>query len=231
LTKPEAGEHSFLRRCDTEVQDLSPSTLIRSAGRLPEGIPLRFNPAIKVARDGRLGDRLIRRDNNDWAPRLGLAYSPTNKWTIRAGAGMFYSQDTGNPRFDMARNFAGRRRDESTVQSPDLNWNAPFRNLGGTVQINNPYVLGNINERRTPVMQYMMNVQRQPITRQFWSGTSVREPQARIVASLQQSIPEQSAACCSGHPIPSSAVSGKSTEAGRQAIAVWGKAQKNSPAG
>ena len=84
------------------------------------------------------------RDNNDWAPRLGIAWSPTSRWTIRAGGGMFYSQDTGNPRFDMARNFSGRRRDESTLATPDLNWNAPFRNLGGTVQINNPYVLGNI---------------------------------------------------------------------------------------
>jgi Carboxypeptidase regulatory-like domain len=146
------------------VQDLSRHpTLIRiGSGDFYEGIPLRFNPAIKVARDGRLGDRLVRRDNNDWAPRLGIAYSPTSRWTIRAGGGIFYSQDTGNPRFDMARNFAGRRRDESTIQNPDLNWNAPFRNLGGTVQINNPYVLGNINERRTPyVMQYMMNAQRQ----------------------------------------------------------------------
>jgi len=146
------------------VQDLSRHpTLIRiGSGDFYEGIPLRFNPAIKVARDGRLGDRLIRRDNNDWAPRLGIAYSPTSKWTIRAGGGMFYSQDTGNPRFDMARNFAGRRRDESTIATPDLNWSAPFRNLGGTVQINNPYVLGNINDRRTPyVLQYMLNVQRE----------------------------------------------------------------------
>ena len=146
------------------VQDLSrhPTFVRIGSGDFYEGIPLRFNPAIKVARDGRLGDRLIRRDNNDWAPRLGIAYSPTSKWTIRAGGGMFYSQDTGNPRFDMARNFAGRRRDESTIATPDLNWDAPFRNLGGTVQINNPYVLGNINERRTPyVMQYMMNVQRE----------------------------------------------------------------------
>ena len=146
------------------MQDLSrhPTFIRIGNGDFYEGIPLRFNPAIKVARDGRLGDRLVRRDNNDWAPRLGIAYSPTSRWTIRAGGGMFYSQDTGNPRFDMARNFSGRRRDESTIATPDLNWNAPFRNLGGSVQINNPYVLGNINERRTPyVMQYMMNVQRE----------------------------------------------------------------------
>ena len=35
---------------------------------------------------------------------------PTSKWVIRTGAGMFYNQDTGNPRFDMARNLAGRVR-------------------------------------------------------------------------------------------------------------------------
>jgi hypothetical protein len=146
------------------VQDLSrhPTFVRIGSGDFYEGIPLRFNPAIKVARDGRLGERLVRRDNNDWAPRLGIAYSPSSRWTIRAGGGVFYSQDAGNPRFDMARNFAGRRRDESTIATPDLNWDAPFRNLGGTVQINNPYVLGNINQRRTPyVMQYMMNVQRE----------------------------------------------------------------------
>src|SRR5262249_10117644 len=97
-----------------------------------------------------------------FAPRFGLAWSPTNKWTVRLGGGGFYTQDTGNPRFDMARNLAGRRRDEATPTQLDLNWNSPFRHLGGAVQINNPDVLGNIFGRRTPyVMQYMLNVQRE----------------------------------------------------------------------
>ena len=100
---------------------------------------LRFNPAIKVSRDGRLGDRLVARDNNDFAPRLGVAWS-----------------------FDMGRNFAGRRRDESNADFPDLTWDQPFRNLGATIQINNPYVLGNIHQRRTPYsIQYLLNVQRE----------------------------------------------------------------------
>jgi hypothetical protein len=61
----------------------------------------------------------------------------------------------------MARNLAGRRRDEATPTDRDLTWNTPFRNLGGTVQVNNPYVLGNIFGRRTPyILQYMLNVQR-----------------------------------------------------------------------
>jgi hypothetical protein len=146
------------------VQDLSrhPTFVRMGSGDFYEGLTLRFNPAIKVARDGRLGERLIQFDRNDIAPRFGLAWSPTNRWTVRLGGGVFYTQDTGNPRFDMARNLAGRRRDEATPADRDLNWNSPFRNLGGTVQINNPYVLGNIFGRRTPyVMQYMLNVQRQ----------------------------------------------------------------------
>jgi hypothetical protein len=146
------------------VQDLSrhPTFIRMGSGDFYEGLALRFNPAIKVARDGRLGERLVRPDRNDVAPRLGLAWSPTNRWTVRMGGGVFYTQDTGNPRFDMARNLAGRRRDEATPSQIDLNWNAPFRNLGSTVQINNPYVLGNIFGRRTPyIVQYMLNVQRE----------------------------------------------------------------------
>jgi hypothetical protein len=132
------------------------------SGDFYEGIALRFNPDIQVARDGRLGERLVADDKNDWAPRLGVAWNPTSKWTVRFGAGMFYSQDTGNPRFDMARNLSGRRRDEATPDLIDLTWAAPFRSLGGTVQINNPYVLGNIVGRRTPYsLQYLINVQRE----------------------------------------------------------------------
>src|SRR4030095_160696 len=107
-------------------------------------------------------EKLVKNDKNDFAPRLGIAWSPNLKWVVRTGAGMFYSQDTGNPRFDMARNMAGRRRDEATPEDIGLNWDAPFRNLGGTVQINNPYVLANIFDRRSPYsFQYLLNVQRE----------------------------------------------------------------------
>ena len=146
------------------VADLSrhPVFIRTGTGDFYEGLSLRFNPAIKVARDGRLGDRLVKDDRNDFAPRFGLAWSPGSKWTIRLGGGGFYSQDTGNPRFDMARNLAGRRRDESTPTLLDLTWSSPFRNSGGTVQVNNPYVLGNSVNRRTPyVIQYMVSVQRE----------------------------------------------------------------------
>ncbi|PYR59400.1 MAG: hypothetical protein DMF91_14940 [Acidobacteria bacterium] len=154
------------------VQDLGRHpTLVRiGSGDVYENTPLRFDPAIKVARDGRMGDRLIGDDKKNFAPRVGLAWSPTEKWTFRAGAGVFYIQDTGNPRFDMARNLAGRRRDESVTLAPDLTFQNPFRgastNVCGVqpplVCITTPYVLGNRLDRKTPYMfQYLFNVQRE----------------------------------------------------------------------
>src|ERR1019366_8565540 len=44
----------------------------------------------------------------DFAPRLGISYSPNPKLVIRTGYGIFYSQDIGNAYFDMERNVAGR---------------------------------------------------------------------------------------------------------------------------
>jgi outer membrane receptor protein involved in Fe transport len=80
----------------------------------------RFDPAICVVRHGRLGDRLVYPNYTNFAPRLGIAWSPTPKWTVRAGAGIFYVQDIGNPRFDMSRNIQGRITSTGTVALANL---------------------------------------------------------------------------------------------------------------
>ncbi|MBI2686893.1 MAG: TonB-dependent receptor [Acidobacteria bacterium] len=120
-------------------------------------------PNIRVAQDGHLGDRLVARDNNDFAPRIGITWNPSSKWVIRSGAGMFYAQDTGNPRFDMARNIAGRFRQESSSDRPDRQWANAFKEIAGaTAQVPNPYTFANLYDRRTPyVTQYLFNVQRE----------------------------------------------------------------------
>src|SRR5207245_10604952 len=100
-----------------------PALMRQGTGEFDAGLVFRVEPSVKVARDGRLGDRLVADDKNDFAPRLGVAWNPSSKWVVRTGAGLFYAQDTGNPRFDMARNAAGRRRDEATATQLDLNWN------------------------------------------------------------------------------------------------------------
>jgi len=40
------------------------------------------SPALQLARDGRLGNRLIKPHYNNFAPRSGLAWSPSDKWSI-----------------------------------------------------------------------------------------------------------------------------------------------------
>ena len=145
-------------------------TLVRiGEGNFYEDFNIRYNPAIQTARDGRLGNRLVDDDKLNIAPRAGWAWTPTPLTSIRAGVGMFYMQDTGNPRFDMARNAAGRRQDTSN-QFFGQNWNAPFVGSGtnacnspaGIVCISNHYVLGNDYDRSTPrMLQYLFNVQRE----------------------------------------------------------------------
>jgi hypothetical protein len=138
-------------------------TLVRvGSGNFYDGLPLRFNPAIKVARDGRLGDRLINTDHNDFAPRLGIAWSPIQKWTLRAGAGFFYAQDSGEPKMNPARNLTGTRLDEANIDFWDLTWDQPFRSSSDSIVVNTPAVFGVQNKRRTPyVIQYLFNVQRE----------------------------------------------------------------------
>jgi hypothetical protein len=127
-----------------------------------EGINLRW-PDIEVRCDGSLGNRLVGVDKNDFAPRVGIAYNLSDKWVIRAGGGIFYSQDAGNPRFDMSRNLAGRLRDNSNPQIPNLTWdNALASVAGGIANVPRPYTFANPYDRRTPrTMQYMFNVQRE----------------------------------------------------------------------
>lgn len=124
-------------------------------------IPIRW-PDINTNCSGVLGGRLVQTDYNDFGPRIGIAYSPTSKWVIRLGAGMFYNQDTGNPRFDMARNVAGRIRTNSQLLNPTLFWNNALASLGGaTANVKVPYAFANKYERRTPyTWEYLLNVQR-----------------------------------------------------------------------
>ena len=182
-TPPWLDQNGTLMNASLPCHDTTPNvqnlachpTLVRiGSGDVYEGTVLRFAPNIQVARDGRLGDRLVFDDKKNFAPRFGWAWNPSEKWSFRAGTGIFYMQDTGNPRFDMARNLSGRRRDNTSLLTPDLTLDVPFRGAGtGTtgndcgvapplVCLTNVYVLGNMPDRKTPYMfQYLFNVQRE----------------------------------------------------------------------
>ena len=66
---------------------------------------------VPVARDGRLGNRLVDTDWNNFAPRFGIAWSPNSQWSVRGGFGVFFSQETANSKFDINRGSAGRLTD------------------------------------------------------------------------------------------------------------------------
>ena len=92
--EPDANKHPVLVRTGT--------------GDFYEDLAFRFTGPVQLARDGRLGDRLIKTDYNNFAPRLGIAYSPSAKWSFRTGFGVFFSQESKNSIFDMSRAAGGR---------------------------------------------------------------------------------------------------------------------------
>ena len=115
---------------------------------------------------------LVRPDRNDFAPRLGIAWSPTAKWTVRAGAGLFYVQDRTNSYFDMSRNVAGRSVDTVNPVTNNLTWQHPFTITPGAsvcgvqsppyICVTTPLGLAIDPDRRTPYLyQFTTNVQRQ----------------------------------------------------------------------
>src|SRR5713226_5046426 len=126
------------------------------------GLKVRW-PNIPLVQDGRLGNRLVNRDNNDFAPRIGIAWSPNPKWVLRTGAGAFYNQDQGNPRFDVGRIAAGRTRNDDNPDFPAETWLNGAAGLAGSVaKIATPQAFSNKFDRRTPYsMQWLFNVQRE----------------------------------------------------------------------
>ncbi len=72
------------------------------------GVTVAGSPALQTVRDGRMGDRLVKTDYNNFAPRLGIAWSPSDKWSFRTGFGVFFSQESKNSVFDLNRGLGGR---------------------------------------------------------------------------------------------------------------------------
>ncbi len=132
------------------------------------------NPA-PVCSNGAYPDALMQTDYRNWAPRVGVSWSPDSRLIVRAGLGIFYNQDIGNAYFDMARNIAGRVTQTSgqnggTVGVPNLFYsNAVPGGSGAVAQIPPPYAYVDAYDHRTSyTMQYLLNVQRQ-----FGSNTVV----------------------------------------------------------
>ena len=143
--------------------NLQPTDVRSGSGNYYDGLSFVF-PGVQVARDNRLGKGLYQTDYRDWAPRLGIAYTPSPNWSIRAGAGIFYSQDSYNSRFDLARALGGKSNNVNNNQPsafPSQNW-TNWVTPGATINIPNPTLFGVLYDVRTPrILQYLFNVEHQ----------------------------------------------------------------------
>ena len=124
------------------------------------------NPA-PICSNGKYPDALMQTQYANFAPRVGISWSPDSKLVVRAGFGLFYNQDIGNAYFDMARNIAGRVTQTSgqnggTVGVPNLFYsNAVPGGSGAVAQIPPPYAYADAYSHKTSyTMQYLLNVQR-----------------------------------------------------------------------
>jgi Carboxypeptidase regulatory-like domain len=141
--------------------------LVRSGkGDFYDGVNFRFtNPDVQVTRDGRMGDRLINTDWNNFAPRFGIAWSPTSKWSVRSGFGLFFSQESGNSRFDLARTLSGRaiRTPVAPSGPPEFTYQNFFNTASLPVAVPTMGLTWGIDPdiATSYSMTYLLNVQRQ----------------------------------------------------------------------
>ncbi len=148
---------------------LHPVLVRTGSGDFYDGVSFRYN-GVQVARDGRLGDRLINTDWNLFAPRFGIAYSPSSNWSIRTGFGIFYSQESANSRFDLNRGLSGRASQVPNLQAvPTVSYANFYNSAILPVKLTPGLTWGVSPDIGTPYsMMYLFNIQRQ-----FGSGTTL----------------------------------------------------------
>jgi hypothetical protein len=129
----------------------------------PPPINIRWTTVSAACSNGALPDALMNTSYRDWAPRIGVAYSPDARTVIRAGFGVFYNQEIGNAYFDLARNIGGRVTLTSNIGTPSLFYsNAVPGGSGAVANVPSPYAYSMaVSHRTTYVAQYLINIQRQ----------------------------------------------------------------------
>ena len=129
----------------------------------PPALNIRWTTVSAKCNNGLLPDQLMSTSHTDFAPRIGIAYSPNSKTVVRAGWGIFYNQEIGNAYFDLARNIAGRVTLTSNPVIPNLFYgNAVPGGGGATANVPSPFAYSmSVNHRTTYAMQYLFNIQQQ----------------------------------------------------------------------
>lgn len=141
------------------------------SGSFYQGMAFQYanNQPIQVG-DQYLGRALVNPNNKNFGPRIGINYSPSDKWSFRSGFGIFYAQDIGNAVFDMSRNLGGKDGSviAATARTTDLSSPWSYEKASPLCPgftgpcLTAPQIQANFQNNRTPyVEQYMANVQRQ----------------------------------------------------------------------
>ena len=140
-------------------------------------LPFTWSNTPAVCSNGLEDNQLMKVRYNDFAPRVGIAWSPDSKTVIRAAYGTFFVQDNGNSSyFDLARNI-GVRFTLSAVSGgntwapgsgvlsglPDTWANSVTPSTGGTgPAFGPPYgYVAEYAHHTSYTEQYLINIQRQ----------------------------------------------------------------------
>ncbi len=128
----------------------------------PPALNIRWTTVDAKCSNGLLPDQLLKTSHRDFAPRVGIAYSPDSKTVVRVGWGIFYNQEIGNAWFDLARNIGGRVTLQSTSGTPSIFWSNAVPAGGTYANVPSPYAYAmNPDHRTSYSMQQLLNVQRQ----------------------------------------------------------------------
>ncbi len=132
------------------------------------GLPIRWTVTPTTCSNGKYPSELMKTSYTDFAPRLGISYSPDSKTVFRTGIGIFYNQDIGNAIFDMARNIAAKVITVPTVAGAGVPWSQAVpagQSGGGSANVAVPPTItayvDAYDHKTTYAMQYLFNVQRQ----------------------------------------------------------------------
>jgi len=154
-----------LLRAPNSPANLSPYFVRQGNCQNPyQGIAIYWPNNNAVCSNGAFPGALITTDYKNWAPRVGIAYSPDSKTVVRTGFGIFFNQDIANGVFDMSRNIAGKATpvENNGVGIPWSMATPAAAGGGGAVPITSPYAFVDaLNQKTSYVGEAMLNVQRQ----------------------------------------------------------------------
>ncbi len=148
--------------CNNAYQGIAVTWVVGSANN-PGNPNSPVQPGPRCA-NGDYPNSMVSTSYLDFAPRIGLSYSPTSSIVIRAGYGLYYNHDTANARFDVARNLAGRvtlSSGNGAAGVATLGWNNAIATGQGAV-IPPPYSYANQYENKTENTEiYLLDIQKQ----------------------------------------------------------------------